>query len=287
LASRPGDADWKSCTMRIRSLIVAVLLLLLQGCGMPHSAQEFHQTAEAQYLQSLVDQLSAHNFQAIEGQMDARVQQADIRRALEQVASRLPPGSPLRAEPADWNVWHMGTTWGSTDERRARVAIEYAFPDNKWMLASATLSGEPGAFRTLSFKIEPLAVPLDESNAMTFKGKGMLHFLVPLMAAASFAISAFAFVRCIRARALKRKWLWAVFTLIGVFSVSLNWTSGDTSFQMLRFNLLGAGVTRSGWLGPWVVAFSVPLGALLFLTKYRKLTSVAEVPQSRARDKPL
>jgi hypothetical protein len=253
--------------MRTRSLLLA-FLLLLQGCGIPRSAQDFHQTAEAKTLQSLVAQLAAHDYASIEAQMDARVQQPEIRQALEHVAGLIPPGHAIQAEPADWSVQYKEGN-GGTGERRAHVAMEYAFPDARWMLASATLSGEPGAFRILSFKIEPLAASLNASNALTFKGKGLLHFLVLLLAAASFATSAYAFVLCIRAKALKRQWLWAVFCLIGVFSVSFNWSSADTSLQVLRLNLLGAGIARTGWLGPWTVTFSLPLGALLFLLKSR------------------
>jgi hypothetical protein len=71
--------------------------------------------------------------------------------------------------------------------------------------------------------------------------------------------------------------LWRVFILIGVCSVAYDWRADVISFAPLAVNLFGAAFTRTA-IGPWVVQWSLPLGAILFLLRRKRLTRVAELP---------
>jgi hypothetical protein len=259
--------------MRIHAFIV-VLALLLQACGIPQSSTEFDKTPEAQYLKATISRLVARDYLSIESQMDERVHQPDARQALERLAATVPMGAPVKLEPVAWTF--VNTTSfaaGGNSSRIANVAIEYTFPDSKWIVASATLSGEPGAFRILAFNVEPLPAPLAELNAFTFDGKGLSHYVFFLLTLCASGISVYAFARCIRTRGIRRKWLWAIFTLVGLVAFTINWSSGAVSVDALRFNLLSAGFVRAGWLGPWGITFCIPVGALVFLWRFRKRTS--------------
>jgi hypothetical protein len=153
----------------------------------------------------------------------------------------------------------------------------HTYPGPKWVVASASLSGEPGEFRIVAFNVEPLPAPLSELNAFTLKGKSAAHYIFLLLPAADCVISIYAFVRCLRTKRLRRKWLWALFTLVGVVAFSINWTSGAVYVEPLRFSILGAGYMRNGWLGPWVISFYIPVGALAFLWKQRIATATKAV----------
>jgi len=255
--------------MRIYS-IIALVAFFLQGCGIPQSHAEFDKTPEAEFLKATINKLVDRQYTAIESLMDARVQQSDIRGALEQLGSIVPGETPTHLEPVAWNFVKTASTMsGSTTSRSANVAIEYTYPGPKWVVASASLSGEPGQFRIVSFNVEPLSAPLSELNAFTLKGKSPTHVLFVLFPAIACAISVYAFVRCLRTKGLKRKWLWSIFTLVGFGAFSLNWTNGELIISFLHFNFLSAAFMRSGWLGPWVITFSIPVGALVFLWKQR------------------
>lgn len=221
-----------------------------------------------------VSRLVARDFRSIESRMDERVHQADIRAVLERLASMIPAETPSKLEPVAWNyIKKMNGVNSGSSSRTANVAIEYAFPQSKWLVASAKLSGEPGSFRIIAFNVEALPAPLAELNAFTFKGKGVFQYVFFFCTLFAFGMSAYAFVRCIRTPGIKRKWLWAVFTLIGVFALSLNWSSGAVSANAFQFNLLSASYARSGWLGPWHITFCIPVGAVIFLWKFRKRPS--------------
>lgn len=254
---------------RIKALkclsMLAASALLLQGCGIPGSPEAFHKTAEAAYLQASLDRLAAQDYAALEASFDERVDRANVRQALQQMHALLPKGAPLGREPVQWNFQKK---FNGEGERIANVAIQYAYPSSQWILVSATLSGEPDKLRLAGFHVQPLPASLADVNAFTLQGKSLVHYVFLLMAPVSLGIALFAFVVCLRTKGLKRKWLWALFTLMTVSSFTLNWTTGETDVQMLRVFLLGWGVTRFGWLAPWVVTVPIPLGALVFLWKH-------------------
>lgn len=235
--------------MRIHSLIL-VLALFLEACGIPQSSSDFDKTPEAQYLKATVDKLVAHDYPSIESQMDDRVHQSDARQVLERLASMVPAETPTKFEPVAWNiVKKISAADSGSSSRTANVAIEYSFSDSKWLVASATLSGEPDAFRILAFNIEPLSAPLAELNAFTLKGKSILHYVFLLLTVSAFGVSVLAFVRCVRTPGIKRKWLWAIFTLLGLVAFTLNWSNGAVSIDVLHFNLLAPAMhVQAGWV---------------------------------------
>ena len=260
---------------RIRAMtllsVFGVAALLLQGCGIPGSPEAFHETPEAKYLHVTLERLAAQDYAAIEAAFDPRVKQADMRQALEQVHALLPKEAPLGREPMYWNFQKkLNTADDGTNDRIANVSVQYAYPSSRWMLVSASLSGEPGNFRLTGFHVQPLPASLADINAFTLQDKGVLHYLTLLMQLASLGIALLAFVACIRTKGLKRKWLWAVCTLMTVSSFTLNWTTGETGFQLVQVHFLGWSALRAGWLGPWIMTVPFPLGALVFLWKLRR-----------------
>jgi hypothetical protein len=66
---------------------------------------------------------------------------------------------------------------------------------------------------------------------------------------------------------MPRRWGWAAIALLGVGELALNWTTGEISASILAFPLPGASMTRSSLAGPWVVAVSFPVGAIIALLK--------------------
>src|SRR5207253_8705599 len=140
---------------------------------------------------------------------------------------------------------------------------------NKWLLVSSQLRGEPGAFRIWAFNVQVLPASVAELNGFTLRGKSLAHYSILVGASVTASLSLYAFVLCIRAKDIKRKWLWAIFTLLGFGALTVNWSTGVVGLNPLVVNMFSAAVNRPGFEGPWFVSVSVPLGAILFLSRYR------------------
>lgn len=59
--------------------LIALAVMLLQGCGIPQSPADFDKPPEAQFLKAMRTPVVENDHPAIESAMDPRVQQALIR----------------------------------------------------------------------------------------------------------------------------------------------------------------------------------------------------------------
>jgi hypothetical protein len=250
--------------------LFVLLLCLLTGCGLPLSESAIEGTPEGVCLKQTITQLATRDFAPIEAAMDPQAKPANIGAVLEQMAAIFPAGKPASIKFVGWNAREI-----SGQDRQVSLAADYGYEGNKWLLISAEFSGEPGKLKIEALHVQPMSQSLAELNAFTFSGKGWLNYFFVMATALAFAITVYAFVLCLRTAGLRRKRLWAVFTLVGVFGFSLNWTSGDPQANLLQFNLFSAAVMRIGFVGPWFVTFSLPIGALVFLAKRKKLQATA------------
>ena len=149
------------------------------------------------------------------------------------------------------------------------LSYEYEYSDNLWIYYNFQLLQKDNDFLVQTFNIQPTDHSLSETYKFSFENKSFTHYLwffflilIPLFIVITliFAIKT----------PLRRKWLWIIFILLGFSSFSLNWTTGEFGFQLIRFHLLGAGIVKSGIIAPWIVSFSIPLGAILFWFKRQK-----------------
>jgi len=256
----------------MQRFLALVCFLMLTGCGIPLTREAFNASAEAQALRSIVDRMTSHDFASIRAQLDPQLVEPDIPAALERTANAIPIGPITSVNAVAWNVFV-----GTNSPRTAFVAAEYAFGGNQWIVASARLTGEPTALRILQFNVEPLPAPMAQIHAFTLVGKGIAHFVFLAATIAAALVSLWALVRCVRTKALRRKWLWVMFVAIGFVSFTINWTTGAVQVNPLTVNLLSAGVLRQGWVGPWTLTFCIPIGALVFLWRQRSRSQHASV----------
>jgi hypothetical protein len=120
------------------------------------------------------------------------------------------------------------------------------------------------------FNVQPIKDSLENMNKFTFDGKGALYYLVFSLAIAIPVFIIYTTVLCARTKIEKRKWLWLIFILCGLTNFSLNWTTGEWRFLPMQFELLGAGFFSVPY-GPWILSVGLPLGAVVFLLRRRKL----------------
>jgi hypothetical protein len=258
--------------MKLAHYLPIVALLVMTGCGIPTGAGEFQKTPEALFLKSTFDKVSAGEYDGVISLLDDKIHQPDARDVLQRMRPLVPSEEPVKMQPVAWSFvsFKSLTNGGTSNSRTSDVAAEYDYPNGRHLVVSAKLSGTPGTFRLLAFNIESIPAPLSELNAFSLN-KSPWQFVFLFLAVAAFAINLGAFVVCLRTKGLTLKWLWAIFTLIGVVGFSLNWTNGAVYVDPLHFNLFSAAVARNGWVGPWAVTFCIPFGAIAFFVKRQRM----------------
>jgi hypothetical protein len=70
-------------------------------------------------------------------------------------------------------------------------------------------------------------------------------------------------------RAMPRRWRWVLVSLLGLGAFSLNWNTGVAATNLLSIRIGAASFTRAAPVVPWIITFSLPIGALSALLQYR------------------
>ncbi len=75
-----------------------------------------------------------------------------------------------------------------------------------------------------------------------------------------------------RSRPEIRKWgLWLIFISMGFVLFELDWVNNHIDIQLLRAVTLAGYISKKGFeYSPWFVGFSIPIGAIVFLTIYSR-----------------
>lgn len=179
--------------------------------------------------------------------------------------------APLEMDSAKlvgWDVAEMqNQSWGRlTYEVRSGKA---------WARIAVTVTRGDSASKVDSLSWELARVPLAQTNSFSFLGRepGNYAYLVLAAAAATFSIGS-----AVLAAFRRMGVLWVLFCLVGAPTASINWTTGAQSFRLFQAQLLSAGLWRPGSVGPWILAFSLPIGAIATLLRWHRKASIASPP---------
>tara|TARA_R110002051_G_scaffold78487_1_gene142017 strand:+ start:118 stop:1014 length:897 start_codon:yes stop_codon:yes gene_type:complete len=129
---------------------------------------------------------------------------------------------------------------------------------------------------TTYWRIIPTSGRPSAFHDLTFEAKGWLHYLVFGLLILVPLFILFTAVQCGRNKFVSRKWAWIPFILLGFWGLSFNWTTGALQsaffhnadgmfyFELIKLNLLGAGITTRGIFQPWIIEIGIPIGAVLY-----------------------
>ncbi|MBD8881525.1 hypothetical protein IHE49_13640 [Rhodanobacter sp. 7MK24] len=232
--------------------------------------------AESSSAKTIIDQLRNGDIDAVKAQLDPKYLSPDIDGKLRSVASTFPDNPPESVKTVGAYTTHF-SKFGSHEQSVVfNLTYEYEFRDT-WVVANVMLKRQGGKLMLEGLRAKRLAGPLEASNAFTFKDKSVTHWLMFALLIADVLLCVYAFVLCLRTPIARRKWLWALFTLVGVTTLHFDWSSGKFSFQPLSVQLLSGSAVAQVY-GPLVLGLSIPLGAVWFLIVRRRLIAASKPP---------
>jgi hypothetical protein len=250
-----------------RGLVALLLPLLLTACGSAWWLERTSFPEDRALARAAIADLVAGNRVAF-----ARKLPAQIRPQLSAQFAPMRAGLPFNAitETKLVDAGWLSTRWASgLAYRDARLAYELSSGEQR-ALVQMIIRRQKGEATIVSFNVAKIDRPAREINAFRLADMSLANFLVTASAIAGFATMIIAIRRIWTSGLFRRRWLWIIGCLLGLFRISTMWGTSEVQFLPLQFTFFSAGFLRQG-LGPWIVFTGIPVVAIWALLRHRAL----------------
>ena len=249
----------------MKKWLIIFLTVFLAGCSQKAWLEKFVDAEKQKIARDYIQRLQDGDWEELAAELDPGLRKGNEVELLRAMRAMMPPGAPKVTDLVGYQ------TNRTLQDSNYNVTFQFGY-DSKWILVNAAWRERTGVPRQITgMRVVPLERSLQETNAFTFQRAGPAHYLFIAAVIIVPLFILYTLVVCIRAKLPRRKWLWIVFVLVGFVQFSFNWTTGAMDYRLLSFQLLGASAMASGIYMPWVLSFSLPVGAIAFWFKRRQL----------------
>ena len=219
--------------------------------------------AEATFARDYLQKLHERSFEHVKAYLDPALAAQVPDQKLEEVAQHFPGGKVISTELVGSQTNVVNSIW------HGNFSFEYRF-EGGWAVANVVLKRTGEQLSVLGFNVYRTDASQREINKFALQGKSAWHYTILALAVTVPVFIIATFIVCLRTPIPRRKWLWVLFILGGIGSISMNWTTGASEFQLLQYLLLGGAAMAASEHAPWVISAGFPLGAVIFWLKRRK-----------------
>ena len=254
----------------VRAICGLLFACTLAGCDAQDELRPFVPEKEAAIGREYLEDIRLRKFEPVEAQFNRGFGTTVLRPAFEQMAALFPRGKPKSVKIVGSNTVTIGnrTTYNFT--------FEYEFA-HAWLLGHIYFAKIDDRLVIERVDVLPLKDSVENLNAFSLQGKSALHYEFLALAGLLASFTIFTAIVCFRTPIPKRKWLWVIFVLFGFVSVSLNWTTGEISWNAITLELFSVGFFSQPY-GPTIVQIAIPVGAAIFWLRRRTWTSQTAGP---------
>jgi len=250
----------------LASLLFSALFLL--GCNSNDIVGKLAPTNRVTRAQADVRLLMDGQFEQISEHLDPSLRNEKLDANLAQMRKLFPDEKPSSIQVIGYHYRIQNAV------RFDDVTLQYSYPD-QWVFVDYTTRDGDDGVEVVNFRADPLPDALEHWNRFTFAGKGPKQFGVLFMAILSVGFSVAVFVICLKTPIRKRKWAWAILTLVGVMQVNVNWTTGRLGW-LLFWIIIPSGTYSQIPYSPIFICASIPVGAIVFLLRRKRLAAEAD-----------
>ncbi len=245
---------------RVAAAILALAGLLMSACSVEEAVERLLSAETLAFADRAQSALIARNAETLRELMGEEVSSQVTDEQLES-ALALAPQSLQSARTLYAHVNRMVSTEGGSTT--ATLRREIVGDDGDIAVITMVITTVEGRRSLYRLYILPITEEVLAAERFDLIGKSALHYAVLAWAVAAPLLSLAALVAVVRTKRLKRRILWFVVCLVGVGSLSLNWSTGAWAATGLSVVLFGAMVQKAPY-APWVLQVAAPWGALLF-----------------------
>ena len=267
-----------------RFLFLALAGILLAACSLPEMAAKILPDDVESQMEEVIDAVIAHDFDTIKanGSDDFNAVE-NLEEGFNEIFEYIFTGE-VESRKLVNAKFNSSSSLGSSSVTyyTGQYEINYADGSNIYTIVLVK-NGDGQCCALQNVNVKKFSSSPSDMTKFTFKDKGMKHYFVLTLAILIPVFIIITLVKCARIKGLKRKWLWILFILVGVYGITFNWHTGQfgmsffsktetgVHFSFINFQILGAGFTKSGLLAPWMFEIGFPLGAVIFWFKSKKL----------------
>jgi hypothetical protein len=251
------------------------LLLTLSGCNQNSLMKKLITPQDEAVVTNCVVLLQQNKLDQVEKNLDSSIKNSDVHANLIQIASLIPAQEPKSIKFLGVNAHGAN---GQYSDYEINYTFEYQFP-SKWLLINVVLHKNNGVSTIIGLHVNSLSDSLENLNRFTLAGKNFFQYAIFALAVLIPIFILYALVLCIRTKMKKRKWLWIIFIILGLGQFTVNWTTGEWHFVPLSFAFFGVAAAAPMYM-TWFISISLPLGAIIFLIRRRKIIASNESADS-------
>lgn len=245
--------------MRITFLIVISSVLLISGCDQANVMKKLTPPEAESAAKKYIELLRDKKFEEIEKNLDPSMKGQDVRKMLTKMAEAIPAKNPDTVK-----VVSLQATKRS-DVSTTNITFEYQF-QRDWFLINVATEKKGDSTTIVGFNVNTIPDSLEQLTKFTIKEKTPLQYTFLVMAIIIPLFVIYSLVLCLRTDIDKFKWLWIAFVMLGFVKFSINWTTGGWAVAPFSVLLFGVGAYAPPY-GSWVISFSLPVGAIIFILK--------------------
>ena len=240
-----------------------------------------------EFAKQYIDLLRTNDLDGIKAKLAPNLITPTIDSTLTKITAHFPKSTPISVKLVGSNT--NISTFNSITSSVYDITFEYQFSQTEWALANVVMQEKANDLLVIGFTITPSNNSLLHNSKFEFFGQPLQSYLFLALAFAIMAFQLYALALCIKTPIKKRKWLWLIIIFISIVNMRYNWSNhliyfddvkhgnGTTSFNFIGVNFPPVSFVKA-YYQPFFIIFRLPLGAIIFLARYRKIKRKSEAP---------
>lgn len=251
-----------------RVACLAMLVLTLGGCSWEYWAEKFIPEEESAYAGDFLEQLRTRDFDGVMSRLDSSLISQVSDQKLTEIADYFPLGEPVSIEIIG------SQTHSSPDRWQGNFTFEYQFED-QWAIASTALQRVDGTLTVIGFRVWRTTASQRELTSFRAADLSPWHFIILFLTVLAPAFMVYTCYSVYKSPIPRKKRRWYLISFVGLFGFAFNWTTGVLNYQLATIKLLGFGIVAASPHAPWILEFTIPVGAVVFWAMRRRLIEPA------------
>ena len=245
-------------------MAVPGLALALSGCSYDFWQDKLVPERESAFASQYMDAVIALDAEYMKAHAHSSFKSKLTDELMAELSTWVPDGERLSTELAGWHINITNSNW------RGSFSFEYEYTDG-WAVGSVIVARTGDELSIVGFdfyRTEASQRELTSFSAADLTPPKVLGLLVTLFVPLFMIFTCYSVYKTPIPVGKKR---WYFFSFVGIFGFALNWSTGAWETQVATIKLLGFGFSAASPFAPWILQFTVPIGAIAFWVMRKEL----------------